>query len=126
MREQFFFEGRLKDFANGRREADGSELTWACCAGVIATGITIARRQSSGTWAVWSERLNIRASAGAMWELRAFEDLREKPIRASALMRVTAVQRTPDFQFSNEWVCRAGLCAWLEYEGLPLILTKEV
>ncbi len=39
--------------------------------GLFATGITIARRLSSGTWAVWSERLNIRASTGAMWELKA-------------------------------------------------------
>ncbi len=28
-----FFEGRLKDFAIDRREADGSELPWVCCAG---------------------------------------------------------------------------------------------
>ncbi len=97
MRQQFLLEYRLKDFANDRHEADGSELTWACCAGAIANGIFIARRQYSGTWAVWSERLNIRASTEAMWELRAFEGYREKPIRASALMRVTAVQRTPDF-----------------------------
>ncbi len=34
-------------------------------------GITIARRQFSGTSAVWSEKLNIRASTGEMWELRA-------------------------------------------------------
>ncbi len=26
MRQQLFFEGRLKDFANDRRVADGSEL----------------------------------------------------------------------------------------------------
>ncbi len=33
---------------------------------------------------------------------KAFEDLWEKPIRASDLMRVKAVQNTPDFQFSNQ------------------------
>ncbi len=43
--------------------------------GLFATGVTIARRQSSGTLAVWSERLNIRASTGAMWELRALRTL---------------------------------------------------
>ncbi len=51
--------------------------------GLFATGVTIARRQSSETWAVWSERLNIRASTGAMWE--TFEDLKEKLIRANAV-----------------------------------------
>ncbi len=37
--------------------------------GLFATGVTVARRQSSGTGAVWSERLNIRASTGAMLDL---------------------------------------------------------
>ncbi len=27
-----FFDGRLKDFAIDRREVDGSELSWVCCA----------------------------------------------------------------------------------------------
>ncbi len=33
MRQQFFYEDRLKDLANDRREANGSELPWLCCAG---------------------------------------------------------------------------------------------
>ncbi len=49
-----------------------------------------------------------------MMELRA---LREKPIRASALMRFEAVQSMPDSQFSNEQVNHSGLCAGLEYVG---------
>ncbi len=61
MRHQLFFEDRLKDFTNDRREADGSVVQ-----GVFATEVTIARRQSSGTWAVWTEMLNIRASTWAM------------------------------------------------------------
>ncbi len=44
-----------------------------------------------------------------------FEGLREKPIRASALVKVKTVQSTSDFQFSNERVSHAGLCSWLEY-----------
>ncbi len=75
MRQQLFFEDRLKDFANDRREADGSELLGSVVRGLFATGVTIARRQSSGTWAVWSERLNIRASTGAMWRLSALRTL---------------------------------------------------
>ncbi len=47
--------------------------------GIFATGVTIARRQSSGTWAVWNERLNIRASTGEMWELRALRTLGKRP-----------------------------------------------
>ncbi len=35
MRQQLFFEDRLKDFANDRREADGSELLWVYCAGAF-------------------------------------------------------------------------------------------
>ncbi len=70
---------RLKDFANYRREADGSELPWVGCAGAFVTGVTIARRISSGIWAVWSERLNIRASTGAMWELSALRTLGKSP-----------------------------------------------
>ncbi len=31
-----FLWNRLKDFANDRREADGSELPWVCCAGLSA------------------------------------------------------------------------------------------
>ncbi len=34
-----FFDDRLEDFANDRREADRSELPWICCAGGFATGI---------------------------------------------------------------------------------------
>ncbi len=49
-----------------------------------------------------------------MWELRA---LRERPNRASALMRVKAIQSTPDFKVNKEWVSHAGLGAWLEYGG---------
>ncbi len=45
-------------------------------------------------------------------ETKVFEDLGEKPIRSSALMRVKAVQGKPDVLFSN-----AGLCAWLDYRG---------
>ncbi len=30
--QQLFFEDHLKDFANDRREADGSELPRVCCA----------------------------------------------------------------------------------------------
>ncbi len=33
MRQQLFCEERLEDFANDRREADGSELPWVWCAG---------------------------------------------------------------------------------------------
>ncbi len=40
-----------------------------------------------------------------------------KPVRASALMGVKAVQSTPVFQFSDEWVSYACLCVWLEYGG---------
>ncbi len=45
---------------------------------VFATGVTIARRQSSGTWAVLSERLNILPSTGEMWEVRALRLLKPK------------------------------------------------
>ncbi len=79
MRQWVFFEDRLKDFANDRREAEGSELPGSVVRGLFATGVTIARRQSSGTWAVWNERLNIRASTGAMWELRALRTLGKSP-----------------------------------------------
>ncbi len=34
VRRQLFFEGNVKDFANDRREAYGSELSWVCCAGL--------------------------------------------------------------------------------------------
>ncbi len=74
MRQQLFFEDRLKNFANDRREAAGSVVR-----GLFATGVTIARRQSSGTWAIWSERLNIRASKGAMWDLSALRTLGKSP-----------------------------------------------
>ncbi len=74
MRQQLFFEDRLKDFAYDRRVADGSELLESWGAG-FATGVTVAWRQSSGTWAVWSERLNIRA----MWELMALGTLGKSP-----------------------------------------------
>ncbi len=47
-RQQLFFKDSIKDFSNGRREADGCELPWVGCAEVFATGVTIARRQSSG------------------------------------------------------------------------------
>ncbi len=47
--------------------------------GLFATGVTITGRQSSGAWAVWSERLNIRASTGAMWELGALRTLGKSP-----------------------------------------------
>ncbi len=30
MRQQLFFEDHLKDFANDKNEAGGSELTWTC------------------------------------------------------------------------------------------------
>ncbi len=43
--------------------------------GLFATGVTIARRQSSGTWAVWTERLNIQASTEGMYELSALRTL---------------------------------------------------
>ncbi len=33
VRQQLFFEGSVKDFANDRREAYGSELSGVCCAG---------------------------------------------------------------------------------------------
>ncbi len=39
MRQEFFFEDRLKDIANDRREADESELPWVCCAGVLRLGL---------------------------------------------------------------------------------------
>ncbi len=39
--------------------------------GLFTTGVTIVLRQSSGTWTVWIERLNIRASTVEMWDLRA-------------------------------------------------------
>ncbi len=74
MRQQLFFENSRKDFANDRREAGGSVVR-----GVFATGVTIARHQSSGTWAIWSEILNIRASTGEMWELRALRALGKSP-----------------------------------------------
>ncbi len=32
--QQLFFEDSVKDFANGRREAYGSELSWVCSAGL--------------------------------------------------------------------------------------------
>ncbi len=47
--------------------------------------------------------------------VKGLEDLRYKPVRASALMGVKAVQSTSVFQFSDEWVSFACLCAWLEY-----------
>ncbi len=52
MRQQLIFEDRLKGFANDKREADGFELPWICCAGFFATGVTVEMRQSSGTWSV--------------------------------------------------------------------------
>ncbi len=33
VRQQIFVEGRLKELANNRRETDGTELHWVCCAG---------------------------------------------------------------------------------------------
>ncbi len=39
MRQQLFFKVRFKDFANDRREADGSELPCVCCAGVFDTEV---------------------------------------------------------------------------------------
>ncbi len=47
--------------------------------------------------------------------VKGFEDLRYKPVRVSALVGVKAVQSTPAFQFSDEWVSQACMCAWLEY-----------
>ncbi len=47
MRQQLFFEDRLKDFANDRREADGSVVR-----GRFATGVNTARDQPSGFWEV--------------------------------------------------------------------------
>ncbi len=35
MRQQLFFEDRLKGLENDRREADGSELPWVCCVGGV-------------------------------------------------------------------------------------------
>ncbi len=64
---------------NDRREADGSELPWVCCAGGCATGVTITRHQSSGIWAVWGEKLNIRESTMEIWELRALRTSGKSP-----------------------------------------------
>ncbi len=47
--------------------------------------------------------------------VKGFEDLREKPNRASVLTRVKAVHSTPDVEFGNEWVSHVGLFTWLEY-----------
>ncbi len=35
MRQQLFFEVRLKNFANDKRDADGSELPWVYCVGAF-------------------------------------------------------------------------------------------
>ncbi len=52
VRQQRFFEDSLNDFANDKRDADGPGLPWVYCAGGFATGVIIARRQSSGIWVV--------------------------------------------------------------------------
>ncbi len=45
MRQQLFFEDRLKDFANDRYEADGSEnCLGSVVRGLFSTGVTIARQ----------------------------------------------------------------------------------
>ncbi len=49
VREQLFFEDSLKDFANDRYEAGGPS---SVVQGFFATGVTIARRQFSGTWTI--------------------------------------------------------------------------
>ncbi len=54
MRQQLFFEDSLKDFANDRLEADGPELLWACCAGILRLGFLLrgANLQGPGQFKV--------------------------------------------------------------------------
>ncbi len=57
MGQQLFFKDRLKNFANDRREADGSELPWVCCAGgFLRLGLLlrVANRQGPGQFEVKS------------------------------------------------------------------------
>ncbi len=48
VKQQLFYEDRLGDFADDRREADGSELPWVCYAVFLRLGLLFARRKSSG------------------------------------------------------------------------------
>ncbi len=91
MRQQLFFEGRLKNFANDKREADGSELPWVCCAGAFCDwGYNCASpifRDLGSLELKVKHSDEYRGNVGGKW----FEDLREKPVRACALMKVKAV-----------------------------------
>ncbi len=64
MRQQVFFEDRLRDVANDRREVDGSELPSVCCAGGFCD------------WGYYCAVPIFRdLGTGAMWEIRAFRTL---------------------------------------------------
>ncbi len=90
MRQKLFFEDRLKDFANDRREADGSEVPWVCCAGGFCDWGNYCAAPTFGD--LGSLELNVKHSSKYVGNVgvNCFEDLREKPIRASALTRVKA------------------------------------
>ncbi len=65
----------------------------------FATGVTIVRRQSSGTWAALREGFTILASTWGYVEAQIVKNLKEKPIRASILEGVKTVQGESNFQF---------------------------
>ncbi len=58
--------------------------------GAFATGVTMARHQSSGICEVWRERLKIRERVGAMQELRVLRALRKSPPGPAPLLRLRA------------------------------------
>ncbi len=77
---QLFFEDHLKNFANDRREANGSELPWVCCAGAFCDwgyycASPIVRDLGSLEWKV-KHSGKYRRNVG----VKCFEDLREKPL----------------------------------------------
>ncbi len=47
--------------------------------GVLATGVTMAWRQSSGAWEVWRGSLKMRMSVGAIKGLRVLRALGKSP-----------------------------------------------
>ncbi len=109
MRQQLFFDESLKDFANDRR---GAESPWVCCAGGFC---------GRGNYCAVPVLRDLGKLKGEVKHLGKYrgnvgaKGLREKPIRASTLMRVKAVHDTSDFQFSNEGVRHTDSCAWLKY-----------
>ncbi len=65
MRQQLIIEDFLKDFVNGRPEADGAELPWVCL-GVGGGGVCGWTHYYAEP--ILGERLNTGASIEEMWE----------------------------------------------------------